>query len=251
PALFQPVEPPHSPDDDPDAADTEAAAEPTKAPPPEATPATADPRGPPHAHHHRVPVPNLWGLAALGVFFLLLFHVRPFRSRVFSGAAGLGRGLQTVFIHGPAWVLHQPLLQAFLHHRFWVRFRRFVIWPSAAALTAALAAWVYEFRPATVVAVAAGHGALALLLLNSRAGRDIEETVTDVLVRFWLWLTVEFVPGLVRFIMDLSRWCLEAVEQVLYTVDEWLRFKSGEGPLSLAGKAVLSVVWFAVTYVVR
>jgi hypothetical protein len=51
--------------------------------------------------------------------------------------------------------------------------------------------------------------------------------------------------------MDLSRRFLEAVDQVLYTVDEWLRFKTGENLLLLVAKGVLSVVWFGVTYIVR
>ena len=38
---------------------------------------------------------------------------------------------------------------------------------------------------------------------------------------------------------------------MLYTVDEWLRFRSGESRLSLVVKAVLGLAWFFVTYVVR
>jgi hypothetical protein len=51
--------------------------------------------------------------------------------------------------------------------------------------------------------------------------------------------------------MDVSRWCLEGIEQLLYMVDEWLRFRGGDSRLSLAVKAVLGVFWFAITYIVR
>jgi hypothetical protein len=44
---------------------------------------------------------------------------------------------------------------------------------------------------------------------------------------------------------------LEAVERLLYGVDEWLRFRSGESRLMLVAKGVLGLVWFLVTYVVR
>src|SRR5262249_44784787 len=57
--------------------------------------------------------------------------------------------------------------------------------------------------------------------------------------------------GLFRLIMDASRWCLEAIERLLYSVDEWLRFRSGESKLSLTVKAIVSPLWYAVTYVVR
>ena len=42
-----------------------------------------------------------------------------------------------------------------------------------------------------------------------------------------------------------------AIERVLYTVDEWLRFRSGEGRCRSWLKAVLGMVWFFVTYVIR
>jgi hypothetical protein len=44
---------------------------------------------------------------------------------------------------------------------------------------------------------------------------------------------------------------VEGAERLLYTVDEWLRFRSGEGRLSLYTKPVLGLAWFYVTYVVR
>jgi len=254
------AEPPADPDDHP--FDDQAAEQPPRAEtPPKAQPASpanqpADAGAGADAKHHRrrhhgLEMPNLWGVAGLGIFFLLLFHVGEFRSGFFYGASRLARGLQTVFIHGPAWVLHQPALQALLHNRMWVLFRRFVFWPVVTAATAGLAAWEYAFDGVTIAGAALAGFLLGVLLLNTRVGRDLEESVTDLLVRLWLWLTVEFVPGLLRFIMDMSRWCLEAVEQVLYTVDEWLRFKSGESSFTLAAKAVLSVVWFVVTYVIR
>jgi hypothetical protein len=91
---------------------------------------------------------------------------------------------------------------------------------------------------------------LISLLLNSRFGRDLEENVTDWLVRRW----EEFrgvVPGLIRLVQDIFKGLLETVDRVLYTVDEWLRFRSGEGRFTLAAKIVLGGVWFLVTYVVR
>ena len=48
----------------------------------------------------RFPIPNLWGVAGLGVFFLLLFHVASFRSRVLYGVGQVGQGLQAMFVRG-------------------------------------------------------------------------------------------------------------------------------------------------------
>jgi hypothetical protein len=207
-------------------------------------------KGPSHAHH-QFPAPNWWGVAGFGVFFLLLFHVGTFRSRVFHGVSVVGRGLHTVFIHGPVWLVRLPALQALLRNRVWVLLRRFVFWPLAAAVVGGLAAWLYGFQAAVIVGCAATCLMLAVLLLNTHLGRDLEETATDLLLRAWLWVSTDFVPGLLHLIMDVSRWCLQAVEQVLYTVSEWLRFRSGENAALIWAKAVLALFWFWITYVIR
>jgi hypothetical protein len=200
---------------------------------------------------HTFPMPNLWGVFGFGVFFLLLFHVNWFRGHVFSGVGKVGRGLQTVLITGPVWLVQLPALQAVLHNRFWLRFRRFVFWPAVMAAAGGLLAWWSNLDWPATGSIALGCFALGTLLLNTHLGRDFEETATDWLLRWWVWLTVDFVPGLLRFIMDTSRFCLEAIEQVLYTVNEQLRFRSGESRVIVWSKAVLALLWFWVTYVIR
>jgi hypothetical protein len=201
--------------------------------------------------HHPLQLPDPWGVAVIGAVYLLLFHVTAFRRGVFHGVGTLGRGLQTVFIHGPLLILRHPMVQAVLNYRFWVTLRRCVVWPVALATIAALLAWLGGAETMAITALSSGGAVVALLLFNTRFGRDVEEKVSDWMMHAWLWCTGDFVPGLLRFIMDLSRGFLETVEQVLYTVDEWLRFKTGQNVVILVAKALLSVVWFAVTYVVR
>src|SRR5262249_41858893 len=91
----------------------------------------------------------------------------------------------------------------------------------------------------------------ATLLLNSALGQQLEEAATDALVRGWHLLSVDLFPGLFRWVMRLFKRLLEGVERVIYTVDEWLRFRQGDSELSFYVKVVLGTVWFAVTYIVR
>jgi hypothetical protein len=200
---------------------------------------------------HAFPLPNWWGVLGLGIFFLLLFHVTAFRGSVFYGVGKLGRGLQTVLITAPVRLVQLPALQAILHNHFWVLFRRLVFWPVLMAVACGAIAWLYELDLLAMISAATSGLALGLLLLNTRLGRDVEENVTDWLLRFWVGFTVDFLPGVLRAIMDFFRLCLEAVEQVLYTVNEWLRFRSGESQIAVVIKAILSLLWFWITYVLR
>src|SRR5208337_2478592 len=43
----------------------------------------------------------------------------------------------------------------------------------------------------------------------------------------------------------------QLMERLLYSVDEWLRFRSGQGRAMLLAKAVLGVGWFFVAYFIR
>ena len=82
-------------------------------------------------------------------------------------------------------------------------------------------------------------------------GRDAEEILADRAVRLWYRVRRDLIPGLFRLVMETFDRLLETFERLLYAIDEWLRFKSGQGPLTLASKAVIGLVWFFVTYIVR
>ena len=59
------------------------------------------------------------------------------------------------------------------------------------------------------------------------------------------------VATFLRLIVDVFQGILDTIERVLYTVDEWLRFRAGEDPVMTGIKAVLIVVWSVVNYVIR
>jgi hypothetical protein len=208
----------------------------------------------PAAERHAVhvfPIPNLWGVAALGIFFMLLFNVAGFRRLVFLGFDKVWRALHRLFVTVPFWVVQLPALQAILRNPYWETLRRVIFWPVVMAMLAGVAAWWNDAG----TAVSAGAFVLGLaggiVLLNTRLGRDIEENVTDWLLHRWAWLNVDLVPGVVRWIMDVSRWCLEGLEQMLYTVNESLRFRSGTSQIVIFFKAVLGLFWSFVTYIIR
>ncbi len=89
------------------------------------------------------------------------------------------------------------------------------------------------------------------LFLNSRIGRNIEELAVDWAVQTWHRYGIRFFMGLFWLVIDFFNGVLEAVERLMYGVDEWLRFRSGETALTLCLKAGLGAIWAFVAYILR
>jgi hypothetical protein len=210
-------------------------------------------------YHKQNPMPwHVYGVGpfttatlALGVFLFLTLHVPPFRAVVVLVLRRLWRGLRLVLIDGPVWLYRLPLLRALLRSPPVVLFGRFLARPLLVTATAVLIAWALGAGALTLALTGGGVFVVSAVFLRLRLARDLEETLIDGVARAWRFLSVDLVPSVLAFIMWLSRWFLDQVERVLYTVDEWLLFRTGESKLSLAAKAVLGVFWFAITYVVR
>ena len=92
---------------------------------------------------------------------------------------------------------------------------------------------------------------LADLLLNSRFGSAISEAIVESVVLLYRWLRFDLVQGLLRWVNRFFKQVTASVEYVLYTVDEWLRFRSDESRLMLGLRAILGVVWFPIGYFIR
>ena len=52
-------------------------------------------------------------------------------------------------------------------------------------------------------------------------------------------------------ILHFFQWILEGIDRGIYAVDEWLRFREGEGRASFVSKLLFGVLWFGVTYLFR
>src|SRR5262249_37555208 len=132
-----------------------------------------------------------------------------------------------------------------------VLFRRYLMKAVVAAVVAAGACLWLDTGGAVTGGVVGATFLVALALSNSRLGRRAEEETADWLARNWYWRRVGVLPGVLRLIMDFFKWVLDRMERVIYTVDEWLRFRSGDSKWALWYKPVLGLVWFFLTYLIR
>jgi hypothetical protein len=125
--------------------------------------------------------------------------------------------------------------------------------------------WQYLIKPALVCALigcylpqayANAYSAVAVFLactfaLNSRLGEAVQEAVVDAVGRFFVLLQAGLLVVLVELVLRLFRRVVDAVNTILFSVDEWLRSRRGDGSLSRTIRTILGAIWFPVSYAVR
>jgi hypothetical protein len=149
------------------------------------------------------------------------------------------------------WVRDIEWLNRFLRSRAVRLAYRFVLKP---LLFTALA-WLALPREALGGSRSAAIGVAIFLsinlALNSRLGRNVEELLADGMMQAWRRLGIPIFTGLFYFVVDLFRGILEAMERLIYMVDEWLQFRTGETRLKFVSKAILGPIWLLAAYVLR
>ena len=150
-----------------------------------------------------------------------------------------------------AWIVDSPIVQRVLTSRVYRFAIRFLVKP---LVFTALVRPILPLHSPSQTASALSTGLVFLgmnVLLNSRLGRNVEELLSDWIVVSWQRFGLRILKNLFWLVVDVFKFLVESIERLLYTVDEWLRFRSGETRLSFACKALLGVLWFFVAYVVR
>jgi hypothetical protein len=188
-----------------------------------------------------------WTHVILGVFLLLLIRMPELRHFFAEIGRMLSRGTRLVFYEVPLWVWNQPLVQQALASWPVLLLYWYVLKP----LVICLAVWLnwpstWESRPMAI--------SMFLFLswyLNSPYSYALSEAAVEMVVLLYSWLRFDLFQGLVRWISRFFKQVTNTVELVLYTVDEWLRFRGDESRVTMGVRAVLGVIWFPIGYCVR
>src|SRR4029077_10478162 len=59
------------------------------------------------------------------------------------------------------------------------------------------------------------------------------------------------IPGLIRLVVQIFKQLMHAMEAVLFTVDEWLRFRAGDSRLAMTLRIIFGLIWFPISYFAR
>lgn len=190
-------------------------------------------------------------IAALGLFLMALVNVEAFRHGVWQSLKTVGRLVREIVVDPIVTLIHSELVQQILHSRWYTLITRFLVKPMALTVGVYLLLPLEVINTRTSLGIATSVFLAVNLLLNSRMGREAEEVAADWIVQGWHRFGLRILTGLFWLVMDLFKSLLENIERLLYTVDEWLRFRTGETRVSFTVKAVLGLLWFFLTYVIR
>lgn len=190
-------------------------------------------------------------IVVLGTFLLGLIYSGPFRRGCARALHGVFRGVRWLAVDLPRWLMGIAWVRRLLESPLYHLAARYVVKPLVftALILAAFRALSRDL-PAVL-----RNGVLVFfgvnVALNSRLGRNAEELVTDWAVRNWDRFRLRVLGAVVQMVMEFFNRVVDAIDRFLYSVDEWLRFRSGQGRLAIVTKTVLGTLWFFVTYFVR
>lgn len=206
--------------------------------------------------HHLVGTPHVHvyspgRMLTLGVVLFVLMHGPGVREILWATLKLLWTGLKFLLFEAPRAIYEFPPVAWLVRSLPGLVFRRYLLSPLLTAVV------IWKVLPLLGAPIALNKwGALGVLLtafivLNSRMGRDTEEVAWEAVGRLWHRLRVTVIIGLFNLIIDVFRQVMDALERVLYSVDEWLRFRSGESAVSLWFKAVFGLFWNLINAFVR
>jgi hypothetical protein len=190
---------------------------------------------------------NLGMWLVLAAFLLGLLHSATVRRTVTELGRLTGRPFHKLFVDVPLWLVRWPLLRRAVASWPFQLFYWYLFKP----LLACALLWLFWPQYFQEPLHAVGIFAAVNLLLNTRAGHAAQELVRQSFVSFVELLRAGLLPGLIQLVLYVFKRAIELVETVLFTVDEWLRFRSDAGPGALTVRAILGLVWYPVSYVVQ
>lgn len=208
---------------------------------------------PPDASHglHLVTWPSV---IVVGFILMAIFHWPAFRSWSFWLLGRCWRGLVAIVYDIPVAVWNSPTVRSLRNHRISkFLYRRFST-PTALTVMFAFGMWLLGARTKVIAIWALFAFVWMSIFAWTRFGRWFEDRTSHLIGEGWRMLSVNLIPGFIALCADLFRAMLGAIERWLYAVDEWFRFRSpanGPVPSGYAFKALLSLLWFPIAYLVR
>ena len=188
---------------------------------------------------------------AVGFLLLGLLHSRWVRTLGKALLNGLSFVLRALFIEFPR-IVWQEILSPILYDSYLARLtEHYFLLPLL--LTAVGWGFAYLFKmPREQLAFVAGTCFVAgLLFAQTPQGQQFKEMLLNSVTDTLRAIHQNLIRGLITFIRDVFRRFQDWFDQALYSVDEWLHYKSWQSASNKALKKVLLVFWLPIEYCIR
>ena len=158
---------------------------------------------------------------------------------------------RTIFYDIPIFVIRSSLVQRLVDNAV----TRYVVWylltPLIVAGLSYAAFRIWGMGRDISGLIAGGLAFLTGTLFRTPWGQGWEEHFNHRLTQFWRIVSVNFLLGIFTLIFRIFQTILEWLMRGMYAVDEALRFREGEGSISLVFKLLFGPIWFFISYVIR
>jgi hypothetical protein len=187
-----------------------------------------------------------------GGMTLALLQSAHLRGRIAALARAGWRPVRALFLEVPRWVIEMPIIRRIAESWAFQLAYWYLALPALLAVP-----FYYLVHPlldrmdhsAGVSAVVAFI--MAFILVNARFGQAAQALLKQTAIWTFELFRSGFIPGLVHLLALVFKEIRDLVETVIFTVDEWLRFRKGESTLSMVVRTLLGAVWFPFSYVLR
>ncbi len=188
----------------------------------------------------------------MGIFLMGLIHSPGFRGFVWAVTQTVFKALKSLVIDVPRWIMGMEWARLFFRTRLAKVLRRYVIAPLIpTAIFYGIAGLLLQLNRVTAVLVFILIFAGLNFFINSSVGRRLEERVGAWAGRLWYRFRVQIIRSLFESVMALFRRFIEITERILYAIDEWLLFKTGENKFTFWLKGIVGGIWSVVSYGIR
>jgi len=197
-----------------------------------------------HRHVHLLTPPSFLVVA---IFFYGVIHSAQLRRSALGVLRGIGGALHALFIGLPRYVLSSAPVRALLRGRT----TSLVAKPLFVGVVVYVVARSLGLERGAALIGASGFVLGAAVFLGTAIGLRVDEIVSELVLGRVRALSRRVLPGLFALILEIFRVFVERVERGIYTVDEWLTFKQGQGSVARVAKGAAGAVWFFMTYLIR
>lgn len=188
---------------------------------------------------------SLWAL--LSLVFLGCFYSETIRGSCRRLAKASLRGLKAFFIDLPIQVLTMPGLQRLLAS--WPV--QLLYWYAIKPGLVCFAIWVIYPYPFQNLVGAISIFVAINIVINSHTGMALSESLMQGTVDLFHMIRSGLLVNLFNFVVNLFKDITHFVEYLLFSVDEWLRFRKGDSEFSLFVRALVSTIWFPIAFILR